>query len=163
MYSYLSTAVKIKLKPDGTREFRVRNTFGGDRSDYSGPTKADAGDIETFKLLANAVVSDPHSRMMTLDIKDFYLNELLEIPEYMMVKLSDIPAIIIERYGLLAWPTPAVCCLSLLKNSLWIEAEWYDMSQRPGRSPGQTRLPCRCSCTHYLLACYARHGVRARS
>jgi hypothetical protein len=27
---------------------------------------------------------------MTLDIKDFYLNELLEIPEYMMVKLSDI-------------------------------------------------------------------------
>jgi hypothetical protein len=26
--------------------------------------------------------------MMTLDIKDF--NELLEIPEYMMVKLSDI-------------------------------------------------------------------------
>jgi hypothetical protein len=77
MSSYLSTAVK--LKPDGTREFRVRNTFGGDRSDYSGPTKADAGDIETFKLPANAVVSDP--RMMTLDIKDFYL-ELLEIPEY---------------------------------------------------------------------------------
>jgi hypothetical protein len=33
MSSYLSTAVKIKLKPDGTREFRVRNTFGGDRSD----------------------------------------------------------------------------------------------------------------------------------
>jgi hypothetical protein len=70
---YLSTAVKIKLKPDGTRDFAC-NTFG-DRSDYSGPTKADAGDIETFKLLANAVVSDPHSRMMTLDIKDFYLNE----------------------------------------------------------------------------------------
>jgi hypothetical protein len=72
------------------RENFACNTFGGDRSDYSGPTKADAGDIETFKLLANAVVSDPHSRMMTLDIKDFYLNELLEIPEYMMVKLSDI-------------------------------------------------------------------------
>jgi hypothetical protein len=74
---------------------------------------------------------------MTLDIKDFYLNELLEIPEYMMVKLSDIQLLSLSL-RLLAWPTPAVCCLSLLKNSLWIEAEWYDMSQRPGRSPGQT-------------------------
>jgi hypothetical protein len=36
------------------------------------------------------------SRMMTLDIKDF-LHELLEIPEYMMVKLSDIQLIIAER------------------------------------------------------------------
>jgi hypothetical protein len=70
MSSYLSTAVKIKLKPDGTREFRVCNTFGGDRSDYSGPTKADAGDIETFKLLANAVIRPTLARMMTLDIKD---------------------------------------------------------------------------------------------
>jgi hypothetical protein len=101
MSSYLSTAIRVKVQ-GLTREFRVRNTFGGDRSDYNGPTKADAGDIETFKALLNAVVSDPNSRMMTLDIKDFYLNELLDEPEYMMVNLREIPAVIIERHGLRA-------------------------------------------------------------
>jgi hypothetical protein len=143
MSSYLSTAVKIKLKPDGTREFRVRNTFGGDRSDYSGPTKADAGDIETFKLLANAVVSDPHSRMMTLDIKDFYLNELLEIPEYMMVKLSDIPAIIIERYGLLALADTRGMLLVVVEKTL------YGLKQ--------SGMICR----NALVAHLAKHGYHA--
>ena len=119
MSSYLSTAVKIKVKPDGTREFRVRNTFGGDRSDYSGPTKADAGDIETFKILANAVVSDPHARMMTLDIKDFYLNEMLDEPEYMMVKLEDIPATIIERHQLRALADARGMVLLIVDKTLY--------------------------------------------
>ena len=52
--SYLSIALRIKGETGGPRVFRVRNTYGGDRSDYSGPTKADAGDIETFKILLNA-------------------------------------------------------------------------------------------------------------
>jgi hypothetical protein len=56
--------------------------------------------------------------MMTLDIKDFILTSCSKIPEY-IGQAERHPAIIIERYtACLPWPTPAVCCLSLLKNSL---------------------------------------------
>jgi hypothetical protein len=116
MSSYLSTAVKIKLKPDGTREFRVRSTFGGDRSDYSGPP-TDAGDIETFKLLANAVVSDPHSRMMTLDIKIFILTSCSKFLS-MMVKLSDIQLLSLSATACLLADTRGMLLVVVEKLSM---------------------------------------------
>jgi hypothetical protein len=99
--SYLCAQVKEKVK-QGVREFRVRNTYGGDRSDYTGNTKADAADIETFKILCNATVSDPKAKMFVLDISDFYLSEDLPEPEYMKVNLREIPEAIIERHNLRA-------------------------------------------------------------
>jgi hypothetical protein len=97
--SYLMPVVKEKTK-EFVRTFRVRNTFGGDRSDYVGETKADTGDIESFKILLNATISDPESRMVCVDISDFYLHEDLEVWEYMKVHLKDIPVAIVTKHGL---------------------------------------------------------------
>jgi hypothetical protein len=52
----------------------------------------------TAKLLFNS--STPGAKFMTMDIFNFYLMTLLPCPEYLCLKLSDIPAEIISKYHL---------------------------------------------------------------
>ena len=48
------------------------------------------------KLLFNSVISTKGAKFMTMDISNFYLMTPLSRPEYIRVKLSDIPDEIIE-------------------------------------------------------------------
>ena len=52
------------------------------------------------KLLFNSVISTKGARFMTADLSNFYLNTPLKRPEYIRLKLSDIPDEIIKQYGL---------------------------------------------------------------
>eukprot|EP00804_Cyclotella_cryptica_P014914 CCRYP_000543-RD/>CCRYP_000543-RD protein AED:0.32 eAED:0.31 QI:0/-1/0/1/-1/0/1/0/482 len=54
----------------------------------------------TVKILLNSIISTLNAKFMTIDIKDFYLNTPMARPEYMRLKLSDIPAAIIDLYKL---------------------------------------------------------------
>ncbi|KAL7476915.1 hypothetical protein ACHAW6_002745 [Cyclotella cf. meneghiniana] len=54
----------------------------------------------TAKLLFNSVVSTRGVKFMTMDISNFYLMTLLPRPEYLHLKLNDIPTEIIEEYHL---------------------------------------------------------------
>jgi hypothetical protein len=52
------------------------------------------------KLLFNSVVSTPGAKFMTMDISNFYLMTPLLRPEYLRIKLTDIPDEIIQEYRL---------------------------------------------------------------
>ena len=97
--SYYNPQCTIKKKDDEDRFYRIRGTIGGDRLDYPGETSSSTADITTVKLLWNAVVSEPASKFMTLDVKDYFLNTELERPEYMWINLSMIPKDIQDDYG----------------------------------------------------------------
>jgi hypothetical protein len=88
--SYYNPQVKVKVKLDGSTEYRVRGTYGGNITDYEGPTSAQTADMVSIKILLNSVVSDRAS-FMTMDIKDFYLGTPMDKKEYMRVHLSQIP------------------------------------------------------------------------
>jgi hypothetical protein len=62
--------VKAKLK-DGALHRRVRGTCGGNISDYDGIRSSFTADMQTVKLLLNAVVSED-ANFCTADIKDFF-------------------------------------------------------------------------------------------
>jgi hypothetical protein len=53
-----------------------------------------------FKIHANSIILTPKARCIMVDIKDFYLNTPMKRPEYMRIKLSDIPEEIIDEYNL---------------------------------------------------------------
>jgi hypothetical protein len=69
--SYYNPQIRIKTKSDGSTEYRVRGTYGGDISDYQGPTAAQTADMMSIKILLNATVSED-AKFMSIDIKDFY-------------------------------------------------------------------------------------------
>ena len=95
--SYYDPQVKVKIK-DGAPDFRVRGTYGGNRSDYTGNRSSSTADLQTVKLLLNAAVSED-KHLATGDIHDFYLKSKLERPEYMWLTRDQVPEAIRLRYG----------------------------------------------------------------
>jgi hypothetical protein len=92
--SYYNPQLTIKANGD----YRCRGTFGGNRSDYEGPKIAETADLVTVKLLLNATISDHHARFMTADVTDFYLGTPLTRPEYMVIRLDQMPAESRQKY-----------------------------------------------------------------
>jgi hypothetical protein len=73
---------------------------GGDHITYEGDAGTPTAELLTIKLLANSIISTPNAKMLTLDLKDFYLNTPMARPEFIRIKLADIPEDVIECYNL---------------------------------------------------------------
>jgi hypothetical protein len=73
--TYYNPKPKEKYDDDMNKVYRIRGTAGGDRINYDGPTKANTAALSTVKLLLQSVVSD-NANFMTLDIKDFYAQNI---------------------------------------------------------------------------------------
>ena len=84
---------------------RTRFVVGGDRINYPGEVATPTAEMLVAKLLFNSVISTKGARFMTMDISNFYLMTPLARPEYIRVKLSDIPDEIIAEYNLKAKAT----------------------------------------------------------
>jgi hypothetical protein len=96
---YYNPVLTKKLK-NGQYVYRVRGTAGGNNSSYEGDTAAYVADMTTFKILCNKTISDEGKRMSTADISDMYLHSQLEEPEYMWVRLCDIPTATIQHFNI---------------------------------------------------------------
>ena len=53
-----------------------------------------------MKMLLNSTISIKGAKFMTIDIKDFYLMTPMERPEFMRLKINDMPENIIDQYQL---------------------------------------------------------------
>ena len=88
------------VRPEKKEKNRTRLVVGGDRINYIGEVATPTADMLIAKLLFNSVISTKGSRFMTMDISNFYLNTPLTRPEYIKLKLEDIPDEVINEYNL---------------------------------------------------------------
>jgi len=88
------------VRPEKKEANRTRFTVGGDRINYPGEVATPTADMLVAKMLFNSVVSTKGAKFMTMDISNFYLMTPLKRPEYIRIKLSDIPEEVIVEYGL---------------------------------------------------------------
>ncbi len=102
------------VRPEKAEKNRTRFTVGGDRINYPGEVATPTADMLVTKLLLNNVISTKNARFMTMDISNFYLMTPLKRPEYIRIKLADIPEEIIREYNLREKATP--------DGSIYIEA-----------------------------------------
>eukprot|EP00804_Cyclotella_cryptica_P013004 CCRYP_002334-RA/>CCRYP_002334-RA protein AED:0.29 eAED:0.29 QI:0/0/0/1/1/1/2/0/658 len=100
------------VRPEKAEPNRTRFTVGGDAS-LPGEVATPTAEMLTAKLLFNSVISTPGAKFMTMDISNFYLMTPLPRPEYLRLKLSDIPTEIIREYllDLLAEPDGTIYVL----------------------------------------------------
>jgi hypothetical protein len=89
------------IRPQKAEQHRVQLTIGGDRIDYPGETATKNVDLTTSKCLWNSTISTPNARYMYADVNNFYLNTLMDRPEYMQLALTIIPQEIIHKYKLM--------------------------------------------------------------
>jgi hypothetical protein len=78
----------------------TRFAVGGDSINYPGEVATITAKMLVAKLLFNSVISTKGARFIIMNISNFYLMTPLSRPEYIRVKLSDIPDKIIDEYNL---------------------------------------------------------------
>jgi hypothetical protein len=80
--------------------------MGGNLINYPDDLGTPTANLLLIKILFNSVISMPRARFATADISNFYLMTPLKCPEYVKVKLSDIPEEVIQEYKLPEKVTP---------------------------------------------------------
>jgi hypothetical protein len=87
-------------RPEKKDPHRVRWTVGGDQADHPGNVSAKTADLTTAKILVNSVLSTTNGKMVTTDLKDFYLGTPMERYECMRIPIHMLPDDIMELYEL---------------------------------------------------------------
>ena len=87
---------------------------GGNRINSPGEVATPTAEMLVAKLLFSSVISAHGERFMTMDIANFYLMTPLKRPEYVKIRLRDIPEEIIVEYKLQD--------LATADNKVYIEA-----------------------------------------
>ena len=77
--------------------------MAGNRIIFPGEVATPTASLELVKLFVNSVLSRPNAKFCSFDIANFYLGTPMERPEYVKIKLEDIPQEFIDEYNLLAY------------------------------------------------------------
>jgi hypothetical protein len=140
--------VVCEVRPEKDDPDRTRITIGGSRICYPGDVGTNTASLELFKLLLNSVLSRKGARFSTIDLKNFYLDTPMPDPEYVRIKITDIPAEFIEEYklegtdrdgwvyfeirrGCYGLPQAGILANDLLRSRLLIEG-YYEVESTPG-------------------------------
>jgi hypothetical protein len=79
---------------------RTHLTVGGDKVNFPGDCSTPTVDLVMVKLHLNSVISTKGARYCTIDLKDFYLMTPMTRPEYMCMKIKDLPEEFVTMYKL---------------------------------------------------------------
>ena len=88
------------MGPEKAEPNRTWFTVEGDRINFPGAVATPTAEILVAKMLFNSVISTKDARFMTMDISNFYLMTPLHRPEFIHMKLSNIPDEVIKEYKL---------------------------------------------------------------
>jgi hypothetical protein len=94
------TRVVCEVRPQKEDPNRTRITIGGNRICYPGNTGTQTGSLELVKLQLNSVLSTDNSCFACYDLKNFYLGTPMDRPEYVRIRLADIPQDFADEYDL---------------------------------------------------------------
>jgi hypothetical protein len=76
-------------------------TVGGNLLHYPGDCSTPTVDMITVKLHLNSVILTKNACYCTIDLKDFCLNTPIDQPEYMCMKISNLPPDFVKAYNLI--------------------------------------------------------------
>jgi Reverse transcriptase (RNA-dependent DNA polymerase) len=88
-----ATYIRIvaELREQKADPYRVRCTVGGNLIDFPGDKSTKVAELVTIKCLINNIISTTNARAACIDLKDFYLNNVLPTLEYVFYKVNMVP------------------------------------------------------------------------
>ena len=92
--------VVCEVRPQKEDPNCTRITVFGSRIYYPGDIGTPTGSLDLIKLVINSVLSCCNARFFCFDAKNFYLQTPMDQPDYVRIKLSDIPQEFIEEYNI---------------------------------------------------------------
>jgi hypothetical protein len=94
------TLVVCEVRPEKDDPDHTRITIGGSRICYPVDVGMNTASLELVKILLNSALSQKGVRLSTIDLKKIYLDTPMPDPEYVRIKMTDIPDEFIEEYNL---------------------------------------------------------------
>ncbi len=91
----------VTYRPEKDDPNRTRLTVGSNQIVCPFNISTPMVEMMTVKMHLNSVISTKGTHYCTIDLKDFYLNTPMERPEYMRLKLSDMPHNFVNMYNLI--------------------------------------------------------------
>jgi hypothetical protein len=107
------------VQPEKAEPKRTRFTVGGDRINYPGEVATPTAEMMVAKMFFNSIISTREAQFITMDISKFYLMTQLHQPEFIPMKLSDIPDKIIDEYKLQDKTTPSGSIYIVANRSMY--------------------------------------------
>jgi hypothetical protein len=95
---YMKVVCEMQERKDDKNYTRI--TVGGNLIIYPGSAGTNTASLELIKLMLNSVISRKGAQFLTINIKKFYLDTPMVDPEYIRIKITDIPKEFILEYGL---------------------------------------------------------------
>ena len=92
--------IVCNCRPQKSEVNRTRVTVGGNLINCPFDCGTPTTDLITVKILINSVISTPHAKWMTIDIKNMYFMSEMKNAEYMRFPIDLIPPEIMEQYKL---------------------------------------------------------------
>jgi hypothetical protein len=86
--------------PENDNPNRTRLTVGSNQIVCLFNVSTPMVEMTTIKMHLNSVISTKGAHYCTIDLKDFYCNTPMERPEYMQLKLIDLPHDFVDMYDL---------------------------------------------------------------
>ena len=83
--------IMASYRPTKANPFRIKWTVRGNHIDYPDIKYTPNTEMQTAKILLNRVLSIKYIKLMSIDIKDLYLNTKLKRYECMMMHNNMIP------------------------------------------------------------------------
>ena len=99
----------------------VRFTIGGDVLDYTGGVSSPAASLLKEKLLINSVILDSHlgAKVMSLDIRDYFLQYFLDNPEYLRIHSKYVINGIQKKYNLTSFIASDIYVYCKIKKEMY--------------------------------------------
>ena len=72
----------------------------GQNIKWSSDVSTKTASLDLLNILLNSFLSRKGAKFATFDIKNFYIHPLLDRPEYVHIKLADIPLYFIDEFNL---------------------------------------------------------------
>ena len=88
------------IRPLKKETHRVRMVVGGDKLTYHEDTGSPAASLLETKIMLNSVITDAKkgAKLVTCDLKDFFLATPMDTPEFMKIPIKVIPPDIQQQY-----------------------------------------------------------------
>jgi hypothetical protein len=143
------TMVVYEVRPDKDDLDRTRINIGGNSICYPEVVGTNTASLELCKLLLNSVLSCKGAHFSSIDLKNFYLDTPMPDPDYVRIKITDIPVEFIDKYklagrdcdgwiyfefclGCYGLPQAGILANDLLGSRLLAEGYYYEAESTPG-------------------------------
>ncbi len=88
------------VRPEKAESNQMGFPVGGERINYPSEVATPTAETLVDKILFISVISMKGAPFMTMDISNFYLMKPLHCPEFIWIKLSNIPNEVVKEYKL---------------------------------------------------------------